>query len=110
MVTGFEDGKRFALVVTPEDLVDRQKVKEENAPPLVTVAENPNAPKTVKFETTPLEDVLGGALADQGITGTANTPDAPANTPRSKKNPTQGSADYAGRRVGEDCQALARRD
>jgi hypothetical protein len=86
IVTGFEQGERFSLVIGPEDLADRHKHQvAQNAKPAAT------APK---------EDVLGGILGS-GVTATSKaTVGGAAKTPKGK-SVSVGAANYASSQVGD---------
>jgi cell wall-associated NlpC family hydrolase len=88
VVTGFENGKRFALVVSPEDLADRHKIK---------VSGTEQARDSAGRFTTDVSGGLGGA----GTTATLKPPVAPAGTPKKGKTITQGAADYASQAVSK---------
>lgn len=86
VVTGFEDGKRFSLVVTPEDLAARHKTTTETTSNLPPAAQPPNTNVT-------------GSYATKGIKATAKPIDQPAAPKTKSRTAFAGAANYASSKV-----------
>lgn len=82
VVTGWENGKKFALVISPEDLADRQKIEQ----PVAAQAQTPKAGQPTSGTPAPSGDASSG-LGGTGLTATSkasSVPAAPPKTPKSK--------------------------